>query len=196
MDEANHQYDDDTLSPNGKRKILEDPPEPQNLIPPTTRTTPTRQPTVGAKDESNEISVSVEFGIPKHTPAVNIPQLFKSLLQKIFAMDITMALLHWVPFEGNAITRASDIPTDIKAFTPIFAGVEVQARSGLVKGVFKITTRRTFKKIKYHTNIFAWLRDNHIWMRATSLKSSNNRKVGWMDGRRPSNVRQLYTNHR
>jgi len=107
----------------------------------------------------------------------------------MFAVDTTMSLLHWVPFDGNAITRSSDIPTDIETLAPIFAGVEVQARSGLVKGVFKITTRRTFKKIKFHTNIFAWLRDNHIWMRATSLKSSNNRKIGWMVNAHPT-----YTN--
>ena len=107
----------------------------------------------------------------------------------MFAVDTTMSLLHWVPFDGNAITRSSDIPTDLESLSPIFAGVEVQARSGLVKGVFKINTKRTFKKIKFHTNIFAWLRDNHIWMRATSLKSSNNRKIGWLVNAHPT-----YTN--
>ena len=107
----------------------------------------------------------------------------------MFAVDTTMSLLDWVPFNGNAITRSSDIPTDIETLAPIFAGVEVQTRSGLVKGVFKITTRRTFKKIKFHTNIFAWLRDNHIWMGATSLKSSSSRNIGWLVNAHPT-----YTN--
>ena len=66
-----------------------------------------------------------------------------------------MTILHWVSFDGNTITRPSDIPADIETLGPIFAGVEVQFRSGLVKGVFKIITRRIFKTIKFHTNIFA-----------------------------------------
>ena len=176
--------------PNGKRKNLKDPPEPKYPIPPTTRNTLTHQTAVGSKDETNKISVSVEFRIPKHTPAINIRQLFKYLLQKMFAVDITMWLLHWVHFKGNAITRSTDIPTDIKSLTPIFVGVEYQARSRLIRGIFKITARRTFKKIKYHTNIFVWLQDNHIWMRATSLKSSNNQRVGWMVDAHPT-----YTNY-
>ena len=107
----------------------------------------------------------------------------------MFVVDTTTSLLHWVPFDGNAITRSSNIPTDFETLAPFFSGVEVQARSGLVKGVFKIMTRRTFKKIKLHTNIFARLRDNHIWMRATSLKSSNNHNIGWLVNAHPT-----YTN--
>ena len=126
----------------------------------------------------------------KHAPAVNVPALFKSLLKNFFAVDRTMHLLHWVSDEGNDITRATDIPTETETLSPIFAGVEIQSRSGIVKGVFKITTRTTFRRIKFHTNIFTWLRDNNIWMRSTSLKSSTNRKIGWFVGSHPT-----YTNY-
>lgn len=43
---------------------------------------------------------------------------------------------------------------------------------------FKITNRKIFQRIKFHTNIFTWLRDNLIWMRATSLKGNRNRNIG------------------
>ena len=108
---------------------------------------------------------------------------------KFLAVDNTMKLLHWVLFDGNVITRPRYIPMDIETLSPSFAGFEVQFISGLVKGVFKITTRRTFKKNEFHTNIFAWLRDNYIWMHATSLKSSNNRKIRWM-----VNTHPIFTN--
>ena len=100
-----------------------------------------------------------------------------------------MTFLHWVPFDGIAIIYSIDIPTDTETLAPIFAGVKVQSRSGLVKGVFNITTRRTFKKIKFYTNIFVWLHDNHIWIRVTSLKSSKNCKIRWMVKAHPT-----YTN--
>ena len=123
-----------------KGKNLEALPEPKNPIPPHDKTTPLCPPQPGGKDETIEIRISVEFGIPKDALAVNVPQLFKSLLQKMFTVDNTMTLLHWVLFDGNAITRPSDVPTDIETLAPIFAGVKVQSRSGIVKGVFKITT--------------------------------------------------------
>ena len=81
---------------------------------PTTRTT----------DEINQINVAVEFGIPKHAPVVNVPGLFKSLLQKVFAVDTALSLLHWVPHDGNAITRATDIPTYLETLSPIFPALK------------------------------------------------------------------------
>lgn len=87
----------------------------------------------------------------------------------MFTVDTTIPLLHWVPFEGNAITRSSDIPTNIERLVPIFSGVEDQTRYGVVKGVFKISIRKIFKKIKSHTNIFVWLRNNYIHKRVLNL---------------------------
>ena len=106
----------------------------------------------------------------------------------MFAVDITIALLHWVPFEENVITRASDIPTDIKALTSIFAGVEVQAHSGLVKGVFKTITRRTFKKI---STILISLRGYEITTSGCVQRRSKvsiTQKVGWMVDTHPTYI--------
>ena len=80
----------------------------------------TNRPTVGKTDDTHQINVAVEFSIPRHALAVNVPALFKSLLQKMFAVDTTMPLLHWVPHDGNAITRATYIPTGLEILSPFF----------------------------------------------------------------------------
>ena len=63
----------------------------------------------------------------------------------MFVVNTAMSLLHWVPHGGNAITRATDIPTDLETLSPIFAGVEILAKSGIVRGVFKISTTKKSK---------------------------------------------------
>jgi len=100
-----------------------------------------------------------------------------------------MLPLHWVPHNDNAITIVTDISTDLETLSPIFPGVEILAKSGIVRGVFKISSNNKFQKIEFHTNIFAWFRDNNIWMYVTVLKSCSNRKLGWF-----INLHPTYTN--
>lgn len=108
----------------GKRKNLNGPPIPNIPFAPQSNPPVVQYPAVGEPDDIHKINISVEFGIPKYAPTT----LFKSLLQKMFAVNRTMYLLHWVPNEGSVITRARDIPTNTDTLAPIFLGVETQPR--------------------------------------------------------------------
>lgn len=61
----------------------------------------------------------------------------------LFVVDTAVSLLHWVSHDGNMITRATDIPTDLEALSPIFAGVEILANYDIVRVVFKMFTIKT-----------------------------------------------------
>lgn len=89
------------------------------------------------------MSTSVEFGIPKHAPAVNIPESFP--------VNTSILRLHWVIFKRTVITCAIDILNNKITLAPIFAGGEVKTQAGIIRRVFKTAMRKTFKSIKFHT---------------------------------------------
>ena len=44
-------------------------------------------PSTGTNEKIHQVNVAVEFGVPKHAPVVNVPSLFRSLIQKMFAVQ-------------------------------------------------------------------------------------------------------------
>ena len=124
MSNDHHQYEYDN-TPNGKRKNLQAIPNEKiqyrHMIKRLRFALPNQ--VVKMKPMKSEYPLTLEF--PNTHPSLTSLGYLDPFYKKMFAVDNTMILLHWVPFNGSAITRPSDIPTDIETLAPIFAGVEV-----------------------------------------------------------------------
>ena len=86
----------------------------------------------------------------------------------------------WIPGDENPISKAIDIAYNEETIGEYHAGMKTMHDKKRVIGFTRILSSDKFQKTKSHRNFRAWLSQNKVWVRPTTLSSSKHIKIGWL----------------
>ena len=128
------------------------------------------------------IKLSVEFPLKSGNNVNDIQLIFKRFITVLFAANREILLTKWIPGDKNPISKAIDIAyaDDNSVLNEYYAGMKTLHDKKRIIGFTRILSSDKFYKTKNQPNFRAWLAQNMVWVRPTTLSSSKHVKIGWL----------------
>ena len=85
-----------------------------------------------------------------------------------------------IPGSENPISKAVGIAYNEETIREYYAGMKTLHNKNRVVGFTRILSGDKFQRTKSNRNFRAWLSQNKVWVRLTTLSSSKHIKIGWL----------------
>ena len=128
------------------------------------------------------IKLSIEFPLRTVNSKNDIELFFKRFITVLFAANKQQFLTKWIPGNANPISKAIDIAytDDSSVLDTYYAGMKTLHDKKKIIGFTRIISSNKFHKTKNHPSFRAWLTQNKVWVRPTTLPSSKHVEIGWL----------------
>ena len=130
---------------------------------------------------TRQVKLTVEF--PTQSQANrpnNVSLYFKRFATVLLATHPSVSILNWDHPIQNPITKAIDISPHENTVKQYFSGMHVQANRRRIKGFVKIECDVPFWELKKEERFWAWMTQNKVFVRTTTLSQSRHVNLGWL----------------
>jgi len=130
---------------------------------------------------TRQVKLTVEF--PTQSQANkpnNVSVYFKRFATVLLATHPSVSILNWENPLQNPITKAIDISPHESTVKQYFSGMHVQANRRRIKGFVKLQCDVPFCELKKEGRFWAWMTQNKVFVRTTTLSQSRHVNLGWL----------------
>ena len=128
---------------------------------------------------TRQVKLTVDFPTQSqaHKPN-NVSLYFKRFATVLLATHPSVSILNWENPLQNPIKKAIDISPNENTVKQYFSGMHVQANRRRIKGFVKIECDVPFWELKKEARFWAWMTQNKVFVRTTTLSQSRHVNLG------------------